>query len=84
MATISAVQLALLRRAHESTLHVYQDPARVGGGIMAATLAKLLQDGLLALGDYVPSKGRPLLVTTKGLALLIHFGQVAASQGEEG
>lgn len=83
MATISAAQLALLKRAYEATLYVYQDPARVGGNIMAATLARLRQDGLLALGDYAPLKGRPLVVTTKGVALLVHFGHVAASQAEE-
>ncbi|MFI7113989.1 hypothetical protein ACIBK9_47265 [Nonomuraea sp. NPDC050227] len=82
MATISAAQLSLLRRSHEGTVYVDRDPgsSRPGSGIHRRTLDALRNAGLLRKGDYVPLKGRPLVVTTKGVALLIHLGQTPAPE----
>jgi hypothetical protein len=84
MAMISKPQLDLLRRAHEETIHVFYNPGTPGSGINEKTMQSLRRAGLLTLGRYEVLKGYPLTVTTKGVALLVHFGQIAASPTEEG
>ncbi|MET8985879.1 hypothetical protein ABZW49_10560 [Nonomuraea wenchangensis] len=80
MATISAAQLNVLRRAHEGTVYVYKrEGGRPGSGVHRRTLDALRRAGLVRVGGYVDMKGCPLVVTTKGVALLIHLGQVPAS-----
>lgn len=70
MAEISAAQLELLRRAHEGDVYVFRDTVgRPGGGIHKRTLAALTQAGLIRQGSREP-QGYPLIVTTKGIAVL--------------
>ena len=79
MATISAAQLDLLRRAHQTIVYVGRDPGspRPGGGIHRRTLDALRDAGLVQTGGYVPLKGRPLVVTPKGVAVLGLFPDVS-------
>lgn len=79
MAMISKSQLDLLRRAHENTIHVFYNPGSTGPEVNARTMQSLRRAGLMTLGGYEALRGYPLTVTTKGVALLVHFGQVAAS-----
>ncbi|TQF04792.1 hypothetical protein E6W39_24400 [Kitasatospora acidiphila] len=56
-------------------IHVYRDPAKPGSGVSRPALERLRgngqpDDALVELGDYVPLRGRPVLLTDLGRAVL--------------
>jgi hypothetical protein len=67
---LTAAQLALLARAHHATVYVYANTTRPGARVSEATLNALIAAGLIVLGEYQPMKGKPLLLTDAGRALL--------------
>ncbi len=55
------------------TIHVYLDPGqprRPGNGVSRPALDRLVRDGLVQIGDYRPTYGRPVHVTDLGRAVL--------------
>jgi len=53
-----------------STRHVYRDPAKPGNSVSRPALDRLLRDGLVQLGDYQPTLGKPVTVTDLGHQVL--------------
>lgn len=56
-------------------VHVYRDPAKPGSGVSRPALDRLRGNGqpenaLVELGEYQPLRGRPVLVTDLGRAVL--------------
>lgn len=51
-------------------VHVFRDPAKPGAGVSRPALDRLLADGLVKLGEHVPGKGRPVVVTALGRTCL--------------
>lgn len=66
----TAVGRSHLVRFAEVTIHVYRDPAKPGSGVSKPALDRLRRDGLVHLGEYVPTVGRPIVVTDLGHAVL--------------
>ncbi|MER5350628.1 hypothetical protein ABT093_09880 [Kitasatospora sp. NPDC002551] len=67
---VTATGRRYLDRFANTTVHVYRDPGRPGSGVSRPALDRLLADGLVSLGDYVPLKGRPVTVTDIGRTVL--------------
>lgn len=66
----TAAGRAYLRQFAAATLHVYRDPAKPGSGVSRPALDRLLRDGLVVLGEYVPLMGKPIALTDLGRAVL--------------
>lgn len=76
---------ALLERiaaATECPVFVMRDPAGpLGNGVVKSCYDRLRADGLVELGSYVATRGRPLLLTQAGRAALNAPLQTPAPRG---
>ncbi|WP_034090414.1 hypothetical protein [Streptacidiphilus albus] len=66
----TAIGRTYLVRFAQAVIHVYRDPARPGAGVSRPALDRLLTDGLVGLGEYEPTRGRAVLLTDLGRAVL--------------
>lgn len=80
----------LLARIAEATaagapLYVWRDPGGgIGAGVSQRSYERLLADGLITVGDYVPFQGRPLDLTDAGRERLPEATVMTATDGYRG
>lgn len=67
---LTAPQLNLLKRIHDRTVYIGYPSSNSYGSVPRQTADKLIRDGLIEAEPYRALKGRKLVVTTLGLAVL--------------
>lgn len=69
-----------LRRFARETVYVWLGSSRPGNGVGAPALERLLNDGLVIVGDPEPGLGRPIALTDLGHAVLTAHPEVTGGE----
>lgn len=73
----TAAGRAYLCRFAKDTVYVYLGSSRPRNGVSAPALDRLVNDGLVTVGDHEPLQGRPIALTDLGRAVLAAYPETA-------